>query len=83
MQRERTEPFRLDLKEAISAVKKREYRRELLVAPNSAMLRTIDYRVRTDSQLTMYDRLQLLSEIEQFDLSARQEGQPGREAAFL
>jgi hypothetical protein len=71
MQREKTAvAFDQDLKEAISDVKRQEYRRELLVALNSAALRTIDHKVRSDSQLTMNDRLQLLSEIEQYDTSA-------------
>ena len=79
MQREKTIAFDRDLKEAVSDVKKQEYRRELLVAHNLAALQIIDHRVRTDPQLTVYDRLQLLSKIEQFDVSAGQEQLRGRE----
>ena len=83
MQREQTDAFNRDLKEAISDVKKREYRRELLSAVDSATLRIIDHRIRTDSQLTVNDRLQLLSEIERFEVPAGQEELPGRERSHL
>ena len=62
-----------ELRDAVSDAKKNEYRRELQIVPNSAALRTIDFRVRTDSQLTMRDRLILLSEIERLDMPAGKE----------
>ena len=70
MEREQIAAFNRDLKEAISDVRKHEYRREVQIATNSDALRAIDNRVRTDSQLIMQDRLQLLSEIEGSDMFA-------------
>ncbi len=56
--------FDQDLKEAISDVKKDEYRRELETVRNSVALGIIGHRTRTDFQLTRNDRLQLLAEVE-------------------
>ena len=56
--------FDQDLKEAISDVKKDEYRRELENVRNLAALNIIEHRIRTDFQLTRNDRLQLLGEAE-------------------
>jgi hypothetical protein len=56
--------FDQDLKEAISDVKKDEYRRELENARDLAALEIIEHRIRTDFQLTRGDRLQLLAEVE-------------------
>ena len=83
MLREKTDVFNRELKEPISDVKKHEYRQELVVALNPAALGIIDFRVRTDSQLAMNDRLQLLSEIEQFGASASQEKLQVGEKAHL
>ena len=83
MQREQADAFNSELKEAISDVKTHEYKRKLLVTLDPAVLRLIDYRVRTESQLTMLDRLQLLSEIERLEMSADPEKLSGRERSFL
>jgi len=64
MHREQTYGFSRELKEAISDVKRHEYERELLATLDPAGLRTIDYMVRADSQLTVLDRLELLGEME-------------------
>jgi hypothetical protein len=55
--------FDQDLKEAISDVKRDEYKRELENARNLAALDIIEHRIRTDFQLTRNDRLQLLAEV--------------------
>ena len=81
MQRIKTNAYSRDVKEAISEIKKHEYRRKLFVALNPAALRDIDYRVRTDSQLTMRDKLRLLSEIEGTDISSGQKELPNRTRA--
>jgi len=56
--------FDQDLKEAISDLKKVEYRRELENARKLVALNVIEYMIRTDFQLTLSDRLQLLGEAE-------------------
>jgi hypothetical protein len=59
-----------DLKEAISDVKKNEYRMELKRSRNSVALSAIEHRIRVDFQLTGNDRLQLLAEVERADALA-------------
>jgi len=56
--------FDQDVKEAISGVKKEEYRRALEEAHAPNALTTVEHSVRIDFQLTQHDRLQLLGEIE-------------------
>ncbi len=56
--------FDQDLKEAISSVKKDEYRRALGWAHDLMALNVIEHKIRTDSQLTQDDRVQLLGDIE-------------------
>lgn len=56
--------FDQDLKEAISDVRKDEYRRELETVHNLVRLEIIEHKIRTDFQLTRNDRLQLLAEVE-------------------
>ncbi|MGP8124607.1 MAG: hypothetical protein ACLQEQ_01915 [Nitrososphaerales archaeon] len=56
--------FEQDRKEAISDVKGDEYRRELGNARNLVALGIIEHKIRTDFQLTMSERLQLLAEVE-------------------
>jgi hypothetical protein len=65
MQRAKALPlFDQGLKDAISEVRRDEYRRELAAAPSSVSLNVIENRVRADYQLTLDDRLQLVGEIE-------------------
>ena len=56
--------FSQDLKEAISDVKREEYRRELENVRNLVAPDIIEHRIITDSQLTRNDKLQLLAEVE-------------------
>ena len=56
--------FDQDLKEAISDMKKDEYRGELESVRNLVVLGIIEHKIRTDFQLTRNDRLQLLAEVE-------------------
>jgi ABC-type uncharacterized transport system ATPase subunit len=56
--------FDQDLKEAISSVKKEEYRKAVDKACDLLDLNIIEHRIRTDFQLTQDDRLQLLGDIE-------------------
>ena len=56
--------FDQDLKEAISDVKRDEYRRELETMRDLVWLDIIEHKIRTDFQLTRNDRLQLLAEVE-------------------
>jgi len=53
-----------DLKEAISDLKKDEYRRGLEGAHDLVAMGVIEGKIRMDSQLTMTDRMLLLSEVE-------------------
>jgi hypothetical protein len=62
--------FGQDLKEAISDVKKDEYRKELEDARDSVALNVVEHRIRTDFQLTQDDRLQLLGDAERITASA-------------
>lgn len=55
-----------DLKEAISIVKKDEYRRALREAHDLTALNSVEHRIRTDSQLAQDDRVQLLGELNAF-----------------
>ena len=65
MQRAKTvQVFDQDLKEAISDVKKDEYRRELETVRDLVALGVMEHRIMTDFQLTRNDRLQLLAEVE-------------------
>jgi hypothetical protein len=63
--------FARDLKEAISNVKRDEYRRALGETHDPMVLNAMEHRVRTDSQLTQDDRVQLLGEIERVAALAR------------
>jgi hypothetical protein len=56
--------FDQDVKEAISSVKKEEYRKAVDKACDLFALNIIEHRIRTDFQLTQDDRLQLLGDIE-------------------
>ncbi len=56
--------FDQDLKEAISDMKKSEYRRKLETAHDLFALNVMEHRIMTDFQLTRNDRLQLLAEVE-------------------
>lgn len=56
--------FNHDLRDAISEIRRDEYRRELAAASNPVSLGVIEDRVKADHQLTSDDRLQLISEIE-------------------
>lgn len=58
-----TQVLEQDLKEAISNVKKDEYRRALREAHDLTVLDSIEHRIRTDSQLAQDDRVQLLGEL--------------------
>lgn len=53
-----------DLKVTISSVKKDEHQRALEGAHDLLALEFIERKVRTDSQLTQDDRVQLLGDIE-------------------
>lgn len=65
MQRAKTtQLYHQDVKEAISSVKKREYRRALGEATTRKALAAIEHSVRTNFQLTQDDRLQLLGDVE-------------------
>ena len=56
--------FNHELMDAISEIKKEEYRREMEAAHDPVALDAIGDRVRADCQLTADDRFQLVSEIE-------------------
>jgi hypothetical protein len=58
--------FEQDLKEAISSVKKDEYRRALREAHDLEVLNSIEHEIRIDFQLTQDDRIELLSELNAF-----------------
>ena len=65
MQRVKTvQVFDKDFKEAISDVKKNEYRRELETVRGPVALGAMEHRIMTDLQLTRNDKLQLLAEVE-------------------
>jgi len=53
-----------DLKEAISDVKKDGYRKALRESHDQAVLSIIEHEIRSDSQLTRDDSLQLIGEVE-------------------
>jgi ribosome recycling factor len=59
-----THIFAEDLREAISNVKRDEYRRALDGAHDPKILDAIQHKIRTDSQLTQEDRIQLLGDVE-------------------
>lgn len=56
--------FDQDLKEAISSVKRDEYRKVMGNTHSPMVLIAIERRIRTDSQLTRDDRMQLLGDVE-------------------
>jgi hypothetical protein len=56
--------FDQDLKEAISDVKKSEYRRKLETLRDPVALDAMEHGIMIDFQLTSSDRLQLLAEVE-------------------
>jgi hypothetical protein len=58
--------FDHDLKEAISGVKRDEYRKVMGNTLSPMVLIAIERRIRTDSQLTRDDRMQLLGDVERF-----------------
>lgn len=64
-QRERAlQVFDENLKDAISEIKRDEYRRELASVYDYVSLGAIENRIMADHQLTSEDRLQLFGEIE-------------------
>ena len=66
MQREKAAEsfFDQDLKEAVSEVRRNEYRRATEAVRDPVSLKVIEIKVRTDFNLTQDDRLQLLGDIE-------------------
>jgi hypothetical protein len=58
--------FDQDLKETISNVKRDEYRKVMGNTQSPMDLIVIECRIRTDSQLTRDDRMQLLGDAERF-----------------
>ena len=65
MQRAKTlQAFRHDLREAISEVKKEGHRKSLEEVHDLVSLGRVDHEIRSDFQLTIDDRLQLLGEVE-------------------
>ena len=64
MQRTKTQDvFEQDLKEAISWTKKNQYEKMLAMARDEGDMRELDQRIRTDTQLTQDDRVELLAEV--------------------
>jgi len=65
MQRAKThQVFDRDLKDAISQVRKEEYRKAIEEVHDLDSLSRIDHEIRSNFQLTRDDRLQLLGEAE-------------------
>jgi len=56
--------FDRDLKEAISSVRRDQYRRTLAETRDPAALDALEHTVRTDFQLTRDDRAELLGDID-------------------